>query len=122
MDTDDFRACLISMGYDLGEVEFARIMMLVDPSATGMVSFQSFIDFMTRETTDTDTADQVVASFRILAADKPYILVEELRRELPPDQAEYCILRMAPYSGPGGLAGALDYTAFSTALYGESDL
>uniref|UniRef100_A0A674APR7 Actinin, alpha 2b n=1 Tax=Salmo trutta TaxID=8032 RepID=A0A674APR7_SALTR len=103
-------------------MEFARIMMLVDPSATGMVSFQSFIDFMTRETTDTDTADQVVASFRILAADKPYILVEELRRELPPDQSEYCILRMAPYSGPGGLAGALDYTAFSTALYGESDL
>uniref|UniRef100_A0A8C7JG04 Actinin, alpha 2b n=1 Tax=Oncorhynchus kisutch TaxID=8019 RepID=A0A8C7JG04_ONCKI len=109
-----FRSC--------GEVEFARIMMLVDPSATGMVSFQSFIDFMTRETTDTDTADQVVASFRILAANKPYILVEELRRELPPDQAEYCILRMAPYSGPGGPAGALDYTAFSTALYGESDL
>uniref|UniRef100_A0A6Q2Z8V4 Actinin, alpha 2b n=1 Tax=Esox lucius TaxID=8010 RepID=A0A6Q2Z8V4_ESOLU len=122
MDTDDFRACLISMGYDLGEVEFARIMMMVDPSATGMVSFQSFIDFMTRETADTDTADQVVASFRILAADKPYILVEELRRELPPEQAEYCILRMPPYRGPGGLPGALDYTAFSTALYGESDL
>lgn len=58
----------------------------------------------------------------LLPPPQPYILVEELRRELPPDQAEYCILRMAPYSGPGGLAGALDYTAFSTALYGESDL
>lgn len=44
--------------------------MLVDPNATGIVSFQSFIDFMTRETADTDTAEQVVASFRILAADK----------------------------------------------------
>lgn len=53
-----------------GEVEFARIMMLVDSNATGIVSFQSFIDFMTRETADTDTAEQVVASFRILAADK----------------------------------------------------
>ncbi|KAM4607069.1 alpha-actinin-2b isoform 4-T4 [Polymixia lowei] len=122
MDTDDFRACLISMGYDLGEVEFARIMMLVDPSTTGMVSFQSFIDFMTRETADTDTAEQVVASFRILATDKPYILVDELRRELPPDQAEYCIMRMPPFKGPGAPPGALDYTAFSTALYGESDL
>ncbi|KAM8793747.1 alpha-actinin-3, partial [Eudromia elegans] len=30
MDPDDFRACLISMGYDLGEVEFARIMVMVD--------------------------------------------------------------------------------------------
>ncbi|KAK2921729.1 hypothetical protein Q8A73_001214 [Channa argus] len=122
METDDFRACLISMGYDLGETEFGRIMMLVDPNATGIVSFQSFIDFMTRETADTDTAEQVVASFRILAADKPYILVEELRRELPSEQAEYCIMRMPPYTGHGAPPGALDYTAFSTALYGESDL
>ncbi|XP_059376124.1 alpha-actinin-2b [Carassius carassius] len=122
MDSDDFRACLISMGYDLGEVEFARIMMLVDPNTSGVVSFQSFIDFMTRETSDTDTAEQVIASFRILSADKPYILADELRRELPPDQAEYCISRMPTYTGPGALPGALDYTAFSTALYGESDL
>lgn len=51
-----------------------------------------------------------------------YILVEELRRELPPEQAEYCIMRMPPYAGHGAPPGALDYTAFSTALYGESDL
>ncbi|KAL4640977.1 alpha-actinin-2 isoform X2 [Arapaima gigas] len=122
METDEFRACLISMGYDLGEVEFARIMSLVDPNGTGVVSFQSFIDFMTRETGDTDTAEQVVASFRILAGDKPYILAEELRRELPVDQAEYCISRMPAYRGTGTVPGALDYTSFSTALYGESDL
>lgn len=53
---------------------------------------------------------------------QPYILVEELRRELPPEQAEYCIMRMPPYKVPGAPPGALDYTAFSTALYGESDL
>ncbi|KAK2876016.1 hypothetical protein Q8A67_020112 [Cirrhinus molitorella] len=122
METDDFRACLISMGYDLGEAEFARIMSLVDPNGSGAVTFQSFVDFMTRETGDTDTSEQVIASFRILAADKPYILVDELRRELPPDQAEYCIARMPPYKGPDGVPGSLDYTAFSTALYGESDL
>ncbi|XP_075851613.1 alpha-actinin-2 isoform X4 [Microcebus murinus] len=122
MDHEDFRACLISMGYDLGEAEFARIMTLVDPNGQGTVTFQSFIDFMTRETGDTDTAEQVIASFRILASDKPYILAEELRRELPPDQAQYCIKRMPTYTGPGSVPGALDYTAFSSALYGESDL
>ncbi|XP_069340813.1 alpha-actinin-2 isoform X3 [Eulemur rufifrons] len=135
MDHEDFRACLISMGYDLvrqntrvfatlpqGEAEFARIMTLVDPNGQGTVTFQSFIDFMTRETADTDTAEQVIASFRILASDKPYILAEELRRELPPDQAQYCIKRMPTYTGPGSVPGALDYTAFSSALYGESDL
>lgn len=56
-------------------MEFARIMMLVDPNTSGVVSFQSFIDFMTRETADTDTAEQVIASFRILAADKVCVCV-----------------------------------------------
>ena len=64
----------------------------------------------------------MIDSFRILAADKPYILPEELRRELPPDQAEYCIQRMAPYTGQNAAPGALDYLSFSSALYGESDL
>uniref|UniRef100_UPI003AAEB9A5 alpha-actinin-3b isoform X6 n=1 Tax=Centroberyx gerrardi TaxID=166262 RepID=UPI003AAEB9A5 len=127
MDPDDFRACLISMGYDLvntnkGEVEFARIMTLVDSNNTGVVTFQAFIDFMTRETAETDTAEQVMASFKILASDKSYITVDELRRELPPEQAEYCISRMTRYIGADGPSGALDYISFSSALYGESDL
>ncbi|XP_033832311.1 alpha-actinin-4 isoform X2 [Periophthalmus magnuspinnatus] len=124
---EEFKACLISLGYDVendkqGDAEFARIMGIVDPNNCGAVTFQAFIDFMSRETTDTDTADQVIASFRILAGDKPFITAEELRRELPADQAEYCIARMAPYSGPDAIPGALDYMSFSTALYGESDL
>lgn len=145
-----------------GDAEFARIMGIVDPNGSGAVTFQAFIDFMSRETTDTDTADQVIASFKILAGDKVcfieshnqdafvhwylalifrwnrnfdtincciflvfhqnFITAEELRRELPPDQAEYCIARMAPYKGPDASPGALDYMSFSTALYGESDL
>ncbi|KAI9536913.1 Alpha-actinin-4 [Dissostichus eleginoides] len=124
---EEFKACLISLGYDVennkqGDSEFARIMSIVDPNNSGAVTFQAFIDFMSRETTDTDTADQVIASFKILAADKTFITAEELRRELPPDQAEYCIARMAPYTGPDAAPGALDYMSFSTALYGESDL
>lgn len=51
-------------------MEFARIMTLVDPNNAGVVTFQAFIDFMTRETAETDTAEQVMASFKILASDK----------------------------------------------------
>lgn len=58
----------------------------------------------------------------IFAVLQPYITTDELRRELPPDQAEYCIARMAPYEGSDAVPGALDYMSFSTALYGESDL
>lgn len=50
-------------------------MGIVDPNGTGAVTFQAFIDFMSTETTDTDTADQVIASFKILAADKVSLCV-----------------------------------------------
>ncbi|XP_051631850.1 alpha-actinin-4 isoform X1 [Manacus candei] len=124
---EEFKACLISLGYDVendrqGDAEFQRIMAVVDPNGSGSVTFQAFIDFMSRETTDTDTAEQVINSFRVLAGDKNYITAAELRRELPAAQAEYCIARMAPYPGPDAIPGALDYKSFSTALYGESDL
>lgn len=53
---------------------------------------------------------------------QPYITADTLKRELPADQAEYCIKRMAPYTGPGAVDGALDYQSFSSALYGQSEL
>ncbi|CAH2248110.1 jg12770 [Pararge aegeria aegeria] len=99
---EELKSCLVSLGYSIGkdrqgELDFQRILAVVDPNNTGYVSFDSFLDFMTRESTDTDTAEQVIDSFRILAGDKPYITADELRRELPPDQAEYCVARMPPY-------------------------
>ena len=53
-------------------------MSIVDPNRLGLVNFQSFIDFMSRETADTDTADQVVASFKVLAGDKVRITEREV--------------------------------------------
>ncbi|XP_046337527.1 alpha-actinin, sarcomeric-like isoform X2 [Haliotis rufescens] len=127
LEAKEFKACLVSLGYNIrddrqGEADFQRIMSIVDPNGTKFVTFDAFLDFMTRETADTDTAEQVMQSFKILAGDKPYITAQILRQELPPDQAEYCIQRMAPYTGRDAVPGALDYMSFSTALYGESDL
>jgi hypothetical protein len=45
----------------------------------------------------------------------------ELKRELPPDQAEYCIVRMHKWQGEGPI-GALDYQTFAASLYGTSEL
>jgi len=127
LDPKDFKSCLIALGYNIkddrqGEADFHRIMSIVDPNRMGYVTFEAFLDFMTREASDTDTAEKVMQSFRVLAGDKPYITADILRRELPTDQAEYCIRRMRPYQGRDGTAGALDYRSFSAALYGESDL
>jgi actinin alpha len=145
LDAIEVRNCLISVGSNIqdttqscgsmeglvqtfctdqgmGDADFQRILSIVDPNNTGRVTFDAFLDFMTRETQDNDTAEQVLQSFRILAGEKPFITADILRRELPPDQSEYCISRMLPYQGADAVPGALDYMTFATSLYGESDL
>jgi actinin alpha len=127
LDKNEFRSCLLSLGYALGadptsDPELDRLFAQVDPNETGFVTFESFLDFMTKETVDEDTSEQVMNSFKILAGDKPYITEAQLKAELPPQQAEYCIQRMNPYSGPGAPEGALDYMSFSSALFGQSEL
>lgn len=72
---DELKSCLVSVGYNIrndrqGDSDFRRIMTIVDPNNTGYVTFDAFLDFMTRESTDTDTAEQIIDSFRILANDK----------------------------------------------------
>ena len=58
-------------------------MSIVDPNGLNYVTFDAFLDFMTRETTDTDTAEQVMQSFRILAGDK--VCIQEYSPILSPD-------------------------------------
>lgn len=75
MAPDEFKSCLVSLGYSIGkdrqgDIDFQRILAIVDPNNSGYVHFDAFLDFMTRESTDTDTAEQVIDSFRILAGDK----------------------------------------------------
>ena len=63
-----------------GEIDFQRILSIVDPNASGYVQFDCFLDFMTRESTDVDTAEQVIDSFRILAADKVITCIKSMKR------------------------------------------
>lgn len=125
---EEFEQCLVSLGYKIrndrqgGDSDFKRIVSLVDPNDTKYVTFDSFLHFMTRESTDRDTAEQILDSFRILASDRPFITAEELRQELPSEQAEYCIARMKPFQDAVvGAQGALDYTSFAASLYSHSD-
>ncbi len=53
-----------------GDMELHRILGIVDPNRTGRVQFDAFLDFMTREITDTDSAAQIIESFRVLSGSK----------------------------------------------------
>jgi len=122
LDYEQLKSCLISIGYNIrpgreGDQDMAKVLSHVDPNRLGRTPFDAFLDFMTRETADADTAEQMVDSFRILAAGRPFITAEELRRELPGDQAEYCLRRMATYRDANAPHDAYDYVTFSQSLY-----
>ena len=51
---------------------FEGIWAAIDPNETGFVTFEAFVDFMTKETVDQDTSEQVMNSFKILAGEKVY--------------------------------------------------
>lgn len=75
LNPDEFKSCLISLGYSIGkdrqgDIDFQRILNIVDPNNAGTIQFDAFLDFMTKENVDSDTAEQVIDSFRILAGDK----------------------------------------------------
>merc|ERR1712154_569366 len=64
LNPEEFKSCFISLGYSVGqdkqgEIDFQRILSIVDPNNSGYVQFDCFLDFMTRESTDVDTAEQL---------------------------------------------------------------
>ncbi|XP_004349304.2 pectoralis alpha actinin [Capsaspora owczarzaki ATCC 30864] len=119
LDRLEFRACLLSTGYSLPEVKageadptYDAILAKVDPDGQGYVEFDRFVDFMRNENADTDSADQIIESFRVIAGGKDYVTADELRRDLPPVQAEYVISR-----APAHPSGGLDYVAYVRSVY-----
>ncbi|MCP9264708.1 Alpha-actinin, sarcomeric [Dirofilaria immitis] len=83
LDPEQLKSCLISIGYNIrpgkeGDQDMSRILSVLDPNRMGRISFNAFLDFMTRET------------------------AEELRRELHVDEAEYCIRRMQQFQALNG--------------------
>ncbi|KAA0197033.1 Alpha actinin sarcomeric [Fasciolopsis buskii] len=134
LEPNEFKACLVSLGHKfsdekrgsvtsanavVGESDFSRIMQEVDPGRKNWVIFESFLDFMTRENADEDTAEQIIQSFKALAGDKGCVTAADLRKYLSAEDAEYCIKHMSRMNGPGGDNGALNYQQFSIEIYGS---
>ncbi|VDP81440.1 unnamed protein product [Echinostoma caproni] len=124
LEPNEFKACLVSLGHKFsddkrgGETDFSRIMQQVDPGRKGYVTFEGFLNFMTRESADQDTAEQIIQSFKALAGDKGCVTAADLKRYLSPEDAEYCIEHMSRMNGPGGDNGALNYQQFAIEIYG----
>lgn len=122
LDRLEFRGCLLSLGTDIPQVatgddlRFNEIWKRVDPNGDGKATFTEFVAFMAEERADAGTKDDLLEQFKILSMGQPYITAAQLS-DLNPELVAYCTENMAPYEG--GPEGALDYTSFAAAAFGE---
>ncbi|KAF0989328.1 hypothetical protein HZS_3952 [Henneguya salminicola] len=123
----DFRNFLVSLEYNVtegeptAEREFQRILKKVDSDNYGKVTFNNFLNFVAAESKHSDSAEEIIESFRALAGGRDYITPELIRQHMP-QKAENIISKMSPSSDPSAPAGALDFKSFAATLYGESEL
>ncbi|MCP9263394.1 Spectrin alpha chain [Dirofilaria immitis] len=129
LDHQQFKSCLRALGYDLPmvdegqpEPEFQRILDIVDPNRDGYVTLQEYMAFMiSKETENIQSSEEIESAFRALSKEfRPYVTAEELYANLTPEQAEYCIKRMKPYTDAISgrtIPGALDYEQFVHTLF-----
>ena len=61
---------------------FEELWLEIDPNETGSMPFEAFLDFMTKQMVDQDTADQVLNSFKVLAGNKVNCLNTALRYQI----------------------------------------
>jgi actinin alpha len=125
LEPNEFKACLVSLGHSfsddprIAESDFAKVMQEVDPGHKGFVTFDSFLNYMTRENADKDTPEQIIQSFKLMAGDKGYVTADDIKRFLSPEDAEYCLKHMNRVNGPMGDSGALNYNQFAAEIYGR---
>jgi Ca2+-binding EF-hand superfamily protein len=99
LDKNELKACLNALGvvFD-SDAAFEAVFAELSKGGAG-VDFDSFVDYMIKITEDTDSAEQIKSSFRILSNDKNYVHAEDLRiHPLQKDEISYLTNNMPPAS------------------------
>ena len=86
------------------------------------MTLQEYMAFMiSKETENIQSSEEIESAFRALSKEfRPFVTAEELYANLTPEQAEYCIQRMKPYTDASSgrvIQGGLDYETFVHSLF-----
>ncbi|KAJ1937724.1 alpha-actinin, partial [Linderina macrospora] len=105
----EFKTAMESLGYFFSDEEFA---LLYDQltRGNGYITFEIYIRFLVELTEDQTTPEQLLESFRVIAADKDYVTESDLRMsDLSAASIAY-LVRVMPQS-PSATNG-FDYLAY----------
>jgi len=104
----EFKSCLQSLGF--AEEDAALDKIISEIGSAGKVKFDSFVNFVSTKTADTDTKDQILEAFKVLAGNKDFITEDDMRKALPSEKVLFLTKNMPLYQGQNG---SFDYVAWA---------
>jgi len=103
-----FKSCLQSLGEDPTDDDIARL--LKELGNGEKLQFDAFVGHMIKLSSDSNSKDQIIASFMDLCDGRPSVTEQELRIAMPADKVAYLISVM-----PKNSEGNYDYRAWVNA-------
>jgi len=111
LNLHEFAGCLTSLGEEKLDAEVEAIVKQLDKNGTGTIQFPEFIDFMVKVSSDQDSEDEIVNSFKVLTNDADFITEAQMREVMSPEEVAYLTANMPP------LGGGYDYKSWTSAAF-----
>jgi actinin alpha len=109
---DEFKAALSAIGEILTDEQVEEVYAKYgDP-----LPRDGFVEFMSKRMSATDSEDDILEAFKIIAGDQDYVTADQLRPCFDPATFEYLKSVMPPYPG---VDGALDFKAWTSSCYAK---
>jgi actinin alpha len=109
----EFKAATASLGEDMDDSEINRVFDEQDADKDNQLTFDEYIDFISKRKKEGGGYDAILASFKSIAGDKNYVTEIELRSAMEKEEAEYLIGRMAKTEE------GFDYESYLRQAYGK---
>ncbi|KAJ6249752.1 alpha-actinin [Anaeramoeba flamelloides] len=111
----EFSAVLNSLGDDLSEEDLKKVFEKYDSDNSGTIEFNEFVEFMTSRVEDSDTVEQSLESWKIIAKDKDFVTEQDMQMAgMKKDEISYLTQQM------GELEGGFDYKTWCNKVYGKN--
>jgi len=109
----DFKSTCNALGEDIPEQELDRVFSNYDQDRDGLISFEEFLDCMSKFAKEGSGYEDVLEAFQQIANGNPIITEQELRSTVEKQEAEYLLTKMPKVDN------GYDYVAYLKGVYNK---
>jgi len=109
----DFKATCNSLGEDIPEQELDRVFSTYDTDKDGSITFEEFLDYMSKIAKEGGGYDDVFEAFKQIANGNQYISEAQLRSTVEKQEVDYLLTKMPK------VGDEYDYEAYLKSVYNK---